>query len=245
MNDTSHFTAPGSGPFSLPLLNITRHNAERMLLSLMELGNPAFLSVQLTLSIADIYPEALANLAYSSLTQAKFQGIAFTNLACRSAITAGVDEDTAHAVSSRFSGLYTAMSDPAQQWTLACEMLLTYSVAIRDASLSGCCDAVSQCCRYIDEHFHLPFSLNDLGEMCGLTTHYISDLFRRELGMGALQYIHLVKLLHAKYLLEHSTLSIAAVASLLSYPSHSNFSQQFRKTYGITPGEYRELNKNA
>ena len=245
MNDTMQLTTPGSGPFSLPLLNINRHNAERMLLSLMELGNPAFLTAQLMQSITEMYPEEITDLADSSLTQAKFQGIAFTNLACRSAITEGVEEETAHKISNRFSDLYAAMTDPAEQWAMACNMLLTYSNAIRDAALSDCCDAVSLCCRYIDEHFHLPISLNDLSEICGLSTHYISDLFRTELGMGALQYIHQVKLLHARFLLEHTTLSIASIASLLSYPSHSNFSQQFRKTYGVTPGEYRELDKTV
>ena len=244
MIDTTQQAALHSGPFSHALLTITRHNAERTLLALMELGNPAFLTAQLTLSISDIYPEALADLADSSLTQATFQGIALTDLACRAAITAGVKEDTAHEIRNRFSALYAAMTDPALQWTLACKMLLTYSHSIRDAALAGCSDAVSLCCRFIDEHFHLPMSLNDLGELCGLSAHYISDLFRTELGMGALQYIHQVKLLHARFLLEHTPLSIATIASLLSYPSHSNFSQQFKKAYGVTPGEYREFDKS-
>ena len=242
MNEMTQYSG---GPFSAPLLNMTRRSAERTLLSLMELGNPAFLTAQLDLSITGMYTEEIANLAYSSLTQAKFQGIAFTNLACRGIITAGVSEKTAHALSNTFSERFTKMTDPACQWSLACDMLLSFSNAIRDASLRDCSPAVVRCCQYIDEHFHLSISLSELGQLCGLSGHYISDLFRRELGMGALQYIHHVKLLHAKFLLEQSSLSIAEIASMLSYPSHSNFSQQFKKNYGATPGEYRELNANA
>ncbi len=234
-------TEDGRRALTTPLLHITQRNASRKLLALMALGNPSFLASQMDACITKQYAEALSNLASGALTQAKYQGIAFTNLACRTALEAGVSQETVHSISGVFSARYATLTDPSEQWAIARELLLSFSSAIRDVNLSPYSHAVRQCCEYIDEMFFTSTSLNDLGQMCGLSAHYVSDLFRRELGMGALQYIHQVKLQYAKYLLEHSELSIAELSALLSYPSHSNFSQQFKKTYGITPHEYRTL----
>lgn len=240
-NSHTHDSRGQANPFTVPLLNITQRNAEHKLLCLLELGNPAFLAAQMEACIHKPHADAIAALADSSMTQAKYQGIAFTNLARRTALTAGVSENQARAIAETFTTHYAAMTDPVSQWVIAQDMLLSFCSAIRDASLESYSPVVRQCCVYIDENLFADISLADLGDLTGLSSHYVSDLFRREIGMGALQYIHLVRLLHAKYLLEHSSLNITALAELLSYPSHSNFSQQFKKNYGITPTEYRAL----
>lgn len=224
-----------------PLLTFPQRNTEGKLLALMALGNPSFLVAQLDICVTARMDELQTVLSSTSLTQAKYQGIALTNLACRTAAEKGVDDATIKSVSSSFSQRYATMTDPAGQWEVARELLLRLSKEIRDHRLANCCSAVRECCEFIDQHFVSSISLDELSRHCGLSPHYISDLFRIELGLGALQYAHQVKMQHAKFLLEYSSLGISAIASMLSYPSHSNFSQRFKKTYDVTPQEYRTL----
>lgn len=216
-----------------------RRNVEKKLMAFLALGNPELLAEHLENDIHKTHDIAINRLADAPLTQAKYQGIALTNLACRTAMAAGVAEKTASAICDTCFMEYDTMTDPARQWEIAKSTLLRFCEAIHTTKLSGYSGAVRQCCEYIHSNLYGSISLDELGQVCHLSPHYVSDLFRKELGIGALQYVHQEKMQYAKFLLENSDQGIAEIASLLSYPSHSNFSHRFKKFYGITPHEFR------
>lgn len=222
-----------------PLPYMNRRNAEKRIMGLMALGNPQLLSDHLEESMGKVNEKVIGRLSGVPLTQAKYQGIALATLACRTAIDAGVPENIAYAISDACVQLYDTMEDSTKQWEIAREVLMRFCEAVHTMKFGSYSPAVRQCCEYIHLKLHSSISLDELGKVCHLSPHYVSDLFRKELGIGALQYAHQVKLQYAKYLLESSELSIAEISTLLSYPSHSNFSQRFKKVYGITPHEYR------
>lgn len=222
-----------------PYMN--RRSAEKKLMALMALGNPELLNSHLENSIGKVHDKAIGHLSGVPLTQAKYMGIALATLACRTAIDAGVPEQTAYAISDICVQSYDTMEDPGKQWEIAQQVLRRFCEAISTIRLDGHSSAVRQCCEYIHLKLHSNVSLDELGEVCHLSPHYVSDLFRKEMGIGALQYAHQVKMQYAKYLLENTDQGIAEIASLLSYPSHSNFSQRFKRTYGVTPHEFRAV----
>ncbi len=227
-----------------PLPYMNRRDAEKKLMELMALGNPELLSVHLENSIDKVHEKAVGHLSGVPLTQAKYMGIALATLACRTAIDAGVPEQTAYAISDIYVQKYDAMENPVMQWEIAKQLLISFCEAISTIKLNGYSSAVRQCCEYIHLKLHSNVSLHELGEVCHLSPHYVSDLFRKEMGIGALQYAHHVKMQYAKCLLENTDQGIAEIASLLSYPSHSNFSQRFKRTYGVTPHEFRATCRN-
>ena len=222
-----------------PMPYMNRRNAEKKLMALMALGNPELLERHLKNSIGNVNEKAVGQLSGVPLTQAKYMGIALATLACRTAIDAGVPEQTAYAISDKWVHSYDTMENPGKQWEIAHQVLKEFCEAISIVKLRDYSGAVRQCCEYIHLKLHGNVSLEELGEVCHLSPHYVSDLFRKEMGIGALQYAHQVKMQYAKFLLENTDQGIAEIASLLSYPSHSNFSQRFKRTYGITPHEFR------
>ena len=58
--------------------------------------------------------------------------------------------------------------------------------------------------------------------------------------MGIPEYIHREKLDEADYLLRHTDYALSDIASFLSYPSQSYFTQIFKKYRGETPQRYRD-----
>jgi transcriptional regulator GlxA family with amidase domain len=89
--------------------------------------------------------------------------------------------------------------------------------------------------------FHRKLPLRDLAGASGLSVSRLCHLFKSHTGIGAAQYLKLLRLQRAKVLLETSVLSVKEVGVRLGYEDPSRFVEDFRKTYGLTPLRHRRL----
>jgi two-component system response regulator YesN len=72
-----------------------------------------------------------------------------------------------------------------------------------------------------------------------LSSGHLARLFRTKKGKSFTDYLREVRLGKAAELLRQTSFSIGNIASLVGYGDVSNFSQQFRRFFGISPTEYR------
>ena len=84
------------------------------------------------------------------------------------------------------------------------------------------------------------FSLQELAKKYHVSPNCLSVHFRRAVGLSPMQYVTQSRLTRAKFLLQHSELSIAGVAQQCGYPDVSNFVRRFRVQFGETPLQYRQ-----
>ncbi|MDQ1912671.1 helix-turn-helix domain-containing protein [Paenibacillus sp. GD4] len=70
--------------------------------------------------------------------------------------------------------------------------------------------------------------------------HYVSRVFRQETGINFGEYLTQYRIDMAKKWLKESDLKIVEIAERLQYNNSANFIRSFRKTVGMTPGQYRE-----
>lgn len=70
-----------------------------------------------------------------------------------------------------------------------------------------------------------------------------SILTKDSTGRTFLQIIRDIKLNQACHALRETSLSNLAICELVGYESPEHFMRTFKKTYGMTPGEYRKKNK--
>ena len=92
---------------------------------------------------------------------------------------------------------------------------------------------------YIAEHLD-EVTRAKLSEAFYLSPNYLSRLFRKETGTGLSEYIQNARMQMARRLLLQNKLSINQIAIETGYPSFAHFSKQFKKFFGMTPGEYRK-----
>jgi YesN/AraC family two-component response regulator len=95
----------------------------------------------------------------------------------------------------------------------------------------------------IMEFINLNYSDNNLSvgiisEEFGLTVPYISKFFKKKVGKGLLDYIHSVRIEHAKELLKDENLQIKDVAERSGYYNTVAFIRVFKKFEGVPPGRY-------
>lgn len=91
---------------------------------------------------------------------------------------------------------------------------------------------------YIHEHYAEDISRTEIAESVFLTPEYMAKMFKKETGVSLKQYISDYRILIAKERLAVPGARISDVAAEVGFDSFSYFSTVFKKTTGLTPGEY-------
>ena len=83
-------------------------------------------------------------------------------------------------------------------------------------------------------------SVEQLGHFVGMSRSAFSKRFTALVGMTPHQYLTLIRMQNAAYLLKTTKDSIALVSESIGYQSEAAFSTAFKRHFGIRPGEYRQ-----
>jgi two-component system response regulator YesN len=92
----------------------------------------------------------------------------------------------------------------------------------------------------IHEAFDTDLTLEACAARIDYHPHYVSKVFRQETGINFSDYLLQHRLTMAKQWLVETDMKISDIAEKLKYTNSANFIRYFRKTEGITPGQYRE-----
>lgn len=102
-------------------------------------------------------------------------------------------------------------------------------------------DAVfSRIIEYIDSHYSTPITLSMLTEMFHINQSYLCKLFRDKMETSFVSHLNEVRINHAKRLLMSSKLSVEEIADKTGFNNANYLVRVFKKTTGITTGEYRK-----
>ena len=94
--------------------------------------------------------------------------------------------------------------------------------------------------RYIHTHIRYDLSVERLAAMEFLGVSRYRELFRAETGVSPSEYILRLRMARAKDLLSQSGADIAGVAESVGYSDRHYFQYMFKRTTGMTPGEYKK-----
>jgi AraC family transcriptional regulator len=91
---------------------------------------------------------------------------------------------------------------------------------------------------YVNEHLHQDLKLNELAAIVQLSPYYFLRLFKQQVGITPHQYILQCRIDKAKSLLQHTNLSIAAIALKVGFCDQSHFTRYFKRVVGVTPMQF-------
>ncbi|RRJ64607.1 response regulator [Paenibacillus oralis] len=92
---------------------------------------------------------------------------------------------------------------------------------------------------YINQNYNKDISRNIVAREVFITPGYLGILFRQQLNMGFLEYLHKIRIDRATELLSNPGIKISEIAYQVGYQDEKYFSQVFRKHTGLTPNQYR------
>lgn len=99
---------------------------------------------------------------------------------------------------------------------------------------------VERCKDYIDRHYREKIYLDEIADTFGISSSYLSRMFREQTKMRFQDYIVQVRIEHAANLLIYSEESIAGIAEYVNFPSQSYMGTVFKAYKHMTPKEYRD-----
>lgn len=97
-------------------------------------------------------------------------------------------------------------------------------------------------CLYVQEHFQSPISRESVAQHFGLAPNHISRLFRKEGYMKFNDYLNLVRVNRAKFMLQNYGMTLKEIAASCCYSDPAYFCRVFKKICKTTPTEYRAHN---
>lgn len=99
---------------------------------------------------------------------------------------------------------------------------------------------VAKAVKYIQKNYAEDISLLTLAQHLNISSVYLSQLFKKELGTSPIKFIIHYRIDRAKVLLKETDDSISNIAVKVGFWEPKHFSKTFKRVTGISPMQYKK-----
>jgi AraC-like DNA-binding protein len=100
--------------------------------------------------------------------------------------------------------------------------------------------SISPALDYIRNNYMQDFSIDDLADMCHMSTTHFRRVFNSIMGINPLEYVNQIRITNAAVLLRTTEMSILSISEEVGFQSVSSFNRHFMKVYDMTPMAFRK-----
>ena len=93
----------------------------------------------------------------------------------------------------------------------------------------------------MENHLSNVLSLQEISIIVGISPRQINRLFRKYLNQSTMSFYKNLRLDLSQKLLSQSHLSVTEIALSSGFTSSSQFSQTFRRKFGLTPSKFKNM----
>ncbi len=97
----------------------------------------------------------------------------------------------------------------------------------------------------IHEEYDTKLTLDGCASRLGYHPSYVRRILKREMGVNFSEYLSLYRINIAKKWLIETEMKVSEISDRLKYENTENFIRWFKKTVGMTPGQYRDAQENS
>ncbi|MFB9275467.1 AraC family transcriptional regulator [Cohnella cellulosilytica] len=97
-----------------------------------------------------------------------------------------------------------------------------------------------QVVRHLARHYRRTISLDRLARQLNYSPQYVSRKFKEQTGRSPMDYVIGLRMDRARELLQTSEASLQEISAHVGYADLMYFNRLFKKTVGLTPGQYRK-----
>ncbi len=168
----------------------------------------------------------------------------------------GIDKSGAYFISNpeallfRIRQIYNIMSTEDNLRGVKCSEhiygllmdMLKYISKSNDTSMQAKYLKLKPVFEFVEANYNRPITLEELSNTIGVTPEYLCMLFKNILGIRPFEYVNNIRINKSKdMLIKDDSLKIKDVSSLCGFEDTSYFCFVFKKTEGISPGEFKKL----
>ncbi len=112
-------------------------------------------------------------------------------------------------------------------------------ISISDKETADGADLMHRIFRFADENYLGNCSLKDLAAHIGYDYSYLSKLFSERIGISFTEYVNMLRIDRACYLLKNTELPVLDISEHCGYGSLRSFNRNFIKQTKMTPRDYK------
>ena len=127
---------------------------------------------------------------------------------------------------------------------LAIESNQTTEAASHKERLYSTDTYVEYAANYIQANY-ATVKIGEVASYVGLHRSYLTNIFKKKLGVSPQEYLMQCRLKRAGYLLLSSDLPIQEISRIVGYENPLTFSKMFKSFYGVSPKLYRQQNDDT
>lgn len=99
---------------------------------------------------------------------------------------------------------------------------------------------VNHAVAYIQSHYSLPVSVEEISGYVGVNRSYLCSLFKEYTGMSPIKYLQNFRITRAQHMLTVTDISVESIALSCGYQSAEAFHKIFRQLTGMSPKTFRK-----
>lgn len=185
--------------------------------------------------------EGVGHLSTDPVLNIKYHFVITCALVTRVCIEAGMIEEQGYRLSDYYIQQLDSLHTISDVENLHDIMVIDFTTKMRMTNAHLCTSKpVQDALNYIYIHRDEPVSVDAVAESVGVSSGYLSRIFKKEVGVSVSDYVRQKKIETASNLLKYSPYSMVDIANRLSFSSQSHFIQTFKKVIGTTPLKYRQ-----
>ena len=101
-------------------------------------------------------------------------------------------------------------------------------------------NTISFIVQLMNREYEKDYTLEDYAKMCKMSKFHFLRVFKSITGLPPLEYRNLIRIEHAKTLLEDGNMTVREICMRVGYNSLPYFSDAFKKITGLSPSNYRQ-----
>lgn len=99
---------------------------------------------------------------------------------------------------------------------------------------------VNHAVAYIQNHYSLPVSVEEISDYVGINRSYLCSLFKEYTGMSPIKYLQNFRVTRAQHMLTVTDISVESIALSCGYQSAEAFHKIFKQLTGMSPKTFRK-----
>lgn len=101
-------------------------------------------------------------------------------------------------------------------------------------------DSLLPAINYITCNFSHDITIDEVAAKCNISVSHFRKLFGEYMNCSPLEYLNNVRISAASSLLKTTDISITEIAGMTGFSSISSFNRQFKRSYDISPSQFRK-----
>lgn len=99
---------------------------------------------------------------------------------------------------------------------------------------------IAEVLKFIDSNIHRDVKLQEVAEVVGVSSYYLSRIIKENLGMNFLDYKNVLRLEKASRKLITGNSKVTEISYESGFSSINSFNRTFKENFGVSPSEYRK-----